>query len=135
MSRLRRAVVMPANGWAKVFENRGAGVADQFGDKEARPQLADRDGQNTDSTFDVRDAHQVAQYDPRKQAAVQDLASRAWKRLFDRWFGPGTGTPSPALGDDPYHPDVVDTRVKPPYAANPAHDRSRPLPDKNPRAR
>ncbi len=38
--------------------------------------------------------------------------------------------PAPALSDDPYHPDQVRDRVRPPYRANPAHQRG---PQFNPR--
>jgi len=34
---------------------------------------------------------------------------------------------SPVLKDSPYNPDVVNSRVKPPYKANPAHDSKSPL--------
>jgi hypothetical protein len=34
---------------------------------------------------------------------------------------------APALKGDPYHPDVVRDRVRPPYRANPAHDPRSPL--------
>jgi hypothetical protein len=38
-------------------------------------------------------------------------------------IGPG----APALKGDPYHPDIVRDRVRPPYRANPAHDPKSPL--------
>ncbi|PTB16753.1 hypothetical protein C9I57_31850 [Trinickia symbiotica] len=38
-----------------------------------------------------------------------------------------SGTPSPALPDSPYSPSNVDSRVKPPYQTNPAHDTGSPL--------
>jgi RHS repeat-associated protein len=36
------------------------------------------------------------------------------------------GSGSPALKGDPYHPDSVNNRVRPPYRSNPAHDPSSP---------
>ena len=43
-------------------------------------------------------------------------------------------SPSPALKGDPYHPDSVDSRVRPEYRPNPAHDPSSPSfnPNKTP---
>ncbi|MBB3834027.1 hypothetical protein FHR55_002249 [Xanthomonas arboricola] len=43
-------------------------------------------------------------------------------------------TGSPALRNDPYHPDTVESRTKPPYLSNPAHDPKNPLfnPNKTP---
>jgi hypothetical protein len=41
--------------------------------------------------------------------------------------------PSPALRGDPYHPDSVSERVRPPYRANPAHNPKDPLGRYNPR--
>jgi filamentous hemagglutinin len=38
-----------------------------------------------------------------------------------------SSTPSPALPDSPYSPTNVESRVKPPYQTNPAHDTSSPL--------
>ncbi|MEK4058468.1 MULTISPECIES: contractile injection system protein, VgrG/Pvc8 family [Paenibacillus] len=40
--------------------------------------------------------------------------------------GKGESTESPALKDSPYHPDSVAERTKPPYKANPAHDKGSP---------
>ena len=41
--------------------------------------------------------------------------------------GLDNNTPSPALSDDAYNPPNVDSRVKPTYQTNPAHDTSSPL--------
>lgn len=44
------------------------------------------------------------------------------------------GDGAPALRGDPYHPDSVETRIKPEYRPNPPHDESSPLfnPNKTP---
>lgn len=43
-------------------------------------------------------------------------------------------TNCPALKGDPYHPDSVNARIKPPYKMNPAHDKGSPYynPNKTP---
>ncbi len=45
-------------------------------------------------------------------------------------IGGWSSKPAPALEGDPYNPDVVQSRVKPPYAPNPAHDPAHPMPGK-----
>jgi hypothetical protein len=40
---------------------------------------------------------------------------------------PTNTTPSPALEGNPYHPNVVEQRIRPPYRPNPAHDPRSPL--------
>jgi len=42
-------------------------------------------------------------------------------------YAPTNLTPSPALEGNPYHPDVVEQRIRPPYRPNPAHDTRSPL--------
>jgi hypothetical protein len=42
--------------------------------------------------------------------------------------GGGRGIiPSPALRGNPYHPDTVASRIRPPYQSNPAHNPRSPL--------
>jgi large repetitive protein len=36
--------------------------------------------------------------------------------------GGSNSAPNPALEGNPYHPDIVDQRIRPPYRPNPAHD-------------
>ena len=50
-----------------------------------------------------------------KNASILMANNEGWSK--------GSNTESPALKDSPYNPDVVDARVKPPYKANPAHDK------------
>jgi filamentous hemagglutinin len=40
--------------------------------------------------------------------------------LFKPYFE--SSSSSPALEGNPYHPDIVEQRIRPPYHANPAHD-------------
>ncbi|KWS06277.1 Rhs-family protein [Lysobacter capsici AZ78] len=55
--------------------------------------------------------------DMRVESAGDGYTSRAKGTSLDH-----DRTPSPALKGDPYHPDSVAARIKPPYKANPAHD-------------
>ena len=49
-------------------------------------------------------------------------------------FGGSLKPPSPGLKGDPWHPDIVAGRIRPPYQPNPAHDPKNPLfnPNKTP---
>jgi RHS repeat-associated protein len=51
--------------------------------------------------------------------------SNGWSMMKNS--GDGGTTPSPALPDSPYNPDVVAARVRPEYRGNPAHDPQSPL--------
>ncbi len=48
--------------------------------------------------------------------------------------GLGGGSSSPALRGTPYHPEMVASRIRPPYQSNPAHNPNSPLynPKKSP---